>query len=244
MKQIQQQHCKRGYGSANASMHPLQRMQQRPASKALIGRPSRWILESIEEPGGHGFLALCAAIRLLTVYPLPCEEERHHDEPDGSVGWLWCPWPEQTSACLSRLRQGSPGLRPSPHHHHHTLANRSDNAWTARVQLITCCFFVAQCADCNIGHCQLGREGARALRHALVANTVVRALNLRDNGFDSRAIAEVISGLSSGTMANSSKESKNVSTPSGFACTVCRALLDALCLQDTASCWISDSNHW
>ncbi|KAG1666022.1 hypothetical protein FOA52_010932 [Chlamydomonas sp. UWO 241] len=58
-----------------------------------------------------------------------------------------------------------------------------------------------QCETSNMGHCQLGRAGARALRHALIANSAITDLNLSDNGFDSHAIAEIIAGLAAGTLA-------------------------------------------
>ena len=38
--------------------------------------------------------------------------------------------------------------------------------------------------ESTMAHCQLGRYGAKALRHALMANTVITSLNLEDNSLD------------------------------------------------------------
>ena len=49
-----------------------------------------------------------------------------------------------------------------------------------------------------MGHCQLGRAGARALKNALIINTVITELDLKNNGLDS-----VVSGSYSSWMGGS-----------------------------------------
>ncbi|KAF5838018.1 hypothetical protein DUNSADRAFT_3505 [Dunaliella salina] len=56
-------------------------------------------------------------------------------------------------------------------------------------------------AECDMGHCQLGRRGAQALRHALAVNTSITDLNLMDNGLDAQALAEIVTGLTYGSTA-------------------------------------------
>jgi hypothetical protein len=41
-------------------------------------------------------------------------------------------------------------------------------------------------SECNLGHCKLARAGAEALHHALLANTSITDLSLRDNGLDAQ----------------------------------------------------------
>ncbi|KAG2440423.1 hypothetical protein HYH02_010310 [Chlamydomonas schloesseri] len=56
-------------------------------------------------------------------------------------------------------------------------------------------------ADANMGHCNLGRQGAAALRHALSANMTITHLNLCSNQLDSTAVQDILAGLYNGTMA-------------------------------------------
>ena len=43
-----------------------------------------------------------------------------------------------------------------------------------------------------MGHCQLGRAGARALKNALIINTVITELDLKNNGLDSVVSCETL----------------------------------------------------
>ncbi|GLI68624.1 hypothetical protein VaNZ11_013101, partial [Volvox africanus] len=56
-------------------------------------------------------------------------------------------------------------------------------------------------ADANMSHCNLGRQGAAALRHALSANVTITHLNLQDNHLDATGLESILAGLYSGTMA-------------------------------------------
>ncbi|GAX76994.1 hypothetical protein CEUSTIGMA_g4441.t1 [Chlamydomonas eustigma] len=59
-----------------------------------------------------------------------------------------------------------------------------------------------QCARANMGYCQLGRTGAKALRNALAINTMITELDLNNNGLDAVAIKDIVTGLASGNMVH------------------------------------------
>eukprot|EP00775_Hariotina_reticulata_P006370 gene6370-6602_t len=63
---------------------------------------------------------------------------------------------------------------------------------------ITPCKQVLQQLDsceANMSHCKIGGPGAAPLAAALAANSCIMSLDLKDNGFDSKAVALVLSGV-------------------------------------------------